>query len=375
MELGDALRNLADLVDGIDGTDADVVEANPESFTDDGSLIATVRVRLPPDGNVDVGRTEQAVETTPETGDPAPGEGGGGTETIEETPQADGADEESAGSSSGAGTGAATNETEPVEEPADDDAVECTRDGCSSTFDTEHGMRIHRSKAHDSGGPERDADRLREVYERHDSFAAMREALDADVSAQTVRRWMMDEGIHVTNGGSDGASAGAPEAEGPEPDDVGSAAEQGETETEPDDGEDNGPGETSVETESDDGAGSRSVGADAESAGETDDEAAPRNPAGQGSDTSPELSEVDASLPEGVTAAGLCEAVDEASTLYDVQKRLELDRETTRTVLSEYDLLELVHGRVADKHRREELKDEIDDRLEANASTVNSSSD
>jgi hypothetical protein len=76
-----------------------------------------------------------------------------------------------------------------------------------------------------------------------------------------------------------------------------------------------------------------------------------------------------------VTAADLCEAVDDASTLYDVQKRLELDRETARSVLSEYDLLELVHGRVADKHRREELKDEIDDRLEANTSTVNSSSD
>ncbi|PSP40227.1 hypothetical protein BRC63_05975 [Halobacteriales archaeon QH_10_70_21] len=357
MELGDALRNLADLVDRIDGADADVVEANPESFTDDGSLIANVRVRLPPDRNVDVGRTEQALETTPETDDPAPGEGGGGTETTEETSQADGADEESTGSRS-AGTGAATNETEPVEESTDDDDVECTHEGCSSTFDTEHGMRIHRSKAHDSGGPERDADRLRQVYERHDSFEAMREALDVDVSAQTVRRWMMDEGIHVTNGGSNGGNPDETAAEGSSPDDVGSAAEQGVTEAEPDDG-----------------AGSPPVGADAEPAGEREDEAAPRNPAGQGSDTSPELPEVDASLPEGVTAADLCEAVDDASTLYDVQKRLELDRETARSVLSEYDLLELVHGRVADKHRREELKDEIDDRLEANTSTVNSSSD
>lgn len=374
MELGDALRNLADLVDRIDGADADVVGANPESFTDDGSLIANVRVRLPPDGNVDVGRTEQALETTPETDDPAPGEGGGGTETIEETSQADGADEESTGSRS-AGTGAATNETEPVEESADDDDVECTHEGCSSTFDTEHGMRIHRSKAHDSGGPERDADRLRQVYERHDSFEAMREALDVDVSAQTVRRWMMDEGIHVTNGGSNGGNPDETAAEGSSPDDVGSAAEQGVTEAEPDDGADNEPQEASIETESDDGAGSPPVGADAEPAGEREDEAAPRNPADQGSDTSPELPEVDASLPEGVTAADLCEAVDDASTLYDVQKRLELDRETARSVLSEYDLLELVHGRVADKHRREELKDEIDDRLEANTSTVNSSSD
>lgn len=52
------------------------------------------------------------------------------------------------------------------------------------------------------GGDERipaykDPDRLAAVYEEHESFPELREALGGDVSAQTVRRHMIDHGIHV----------------------------------------------------------------------------------------------------------------------------------------------------------------------------------
>lgn len=42
----------------------------------------------------------------------------------------------------------------------------------------------------------KDPDRLREVYAEYDSFSAMKDALDVDVTAQTVRRNMMKKGIH-----------------------------------------------------------------------------------------------------------------------------------------------------------------------------------
>ncbi|MFB6129997.1 MAG: hypothetical protein ABEJ28_04145 [Salinigranum sp.] len=57
----------------------------------------------------------------------------------------------------------------------------------------------------ESGGdlpPHMDPDRLAEVYETYDTFAEMTEALDTDVTAQTVRHHMIKHGIHEprTNG-------------------------------------------------------------------------------------------------------------------------------------------------------------------------------
>lgn len=40
---------------------------------------------------------------------------------------------------------------------------------------------------------------LEEVYERHDTFAEMADALEMDVTGETVRRYMIDHGIHQPN--------------------------------------------------------------------------------------------------------------------------------------------------------------------------------
>lgn len=65
----------------------------------------------------------------------------------------------------------------------------------------------------ESGPAHRDPERLREVYEAHDTFSEMRDALDADVTAQTVRRNMMKHGIHEpeTRDGSAGDASDASE--------------------------------------------------------------------------------------------------------------------------------------------------------------------
>ena len=42
----------------------------------------------------------------------------------------------------------------------------------------------------------RDQARLRELYHQHESFSAMARAVDADVSGETIRRYMIEHGIH-----------------------------------------------------------------------------------------------------------------------------------------------------------------------------------
>jgi hypothetical protein len=71
----------------------------------------------------------------------------------------------------------------------------------------------------------------------------------------------------------------------------------------------------------------------------------------------------DLDLPGSLSTEELMSAVETANTLYDVQRQLDLDRETTRDVLSEYDLLELVSGRAASVSDREKMKSEIHERL------------
>ena len=257
MELGDALRNLADLVDELEESSTDVIEATPGEVNDEW-LVADLRVRIPADGGpdrrvergsspdvieqsetdesgdpesnarrtsvIDVGAaTKQgAANSTSESGDGATAGVGGRPDgadhdaSVATGTDADGATDTDAGDATDTdaddATGPVVENEEADPEPAGDESVECTVEGCEVSFDSEHGMRIHRSKAHGPGSADRDPETLSAVYEQHDSFAEMREALDADVSAQTVRRWMIEADVHTpagrpsAAGGSDGSS-------------------------------------------------------------------------------------------------------------------------------------------------------------------------
>ena len=385
MELGDALRNLADVVDEIEESSAEVIEATPNEV-DDG-LVADLRVSIPADQEAEA--SAETAATAAVSGGQATGDGDApvaypglptvatgeeastGSNPAEAAPNGDeGTTGMEAGTASTAesdtdeatpdtGESGGASETDPddgtVGGSAGGSDIECTVEGCDTSFDSQHGMRIHRSKAHGPESADRDPDALAEAYDAHDSFEAMREALGADVSAQTVRRWMMDAGIHSPAGRSSGNEDEKPE--------------DAETDDDPPDDEAAGP-----DTAESDGAG-----------GEASDEPGDADEGNTGDDdpeathddlgSSERTPEIDRELPSGVTAEDLQRAVQSASTLYEVQQQLDLDREEARELLAEFDLLELVHGRVADRRRREELKDEIDDRLRANASAADSRSD
>lgn len=380
MSVGDALRELAAVVDTIEESGIEVIEAGPADRVED-AIAAEITVRLPTDERLatqgapaarrdvsqpasDYGDADaEKTPTAPDEADPA-------SETVHEgtqsTPGSAPADDGSRsapsandeGTASPADTGAGPSaEAEPVDGDDDEeDGIACTVEGCTKRFASTHGMRIHRSKAHDDSAPHQDPERLQAVYDDHDSFGAMQEALDVDVSVQTVRKQMIDHGIHVPNRTtqpSDREDAGAPTTD-PEPS---TADAEADSERDPDAEPDTEPDESAAAGDGDATSSERVSEPDAA----PDDIVS--NPA------------LEAALPDGVTPIDLREAIEGATTLYEVQTHLGLEREPTRALLDELDLLELVVGRVADQPHREELKATLEERLRETAPPSESNAD
>jgi len=274
MTVSDTFRELADLIDRIEADGFDVIEVTgPDVSTrDEGTLDVGVTVALP---GLDELAADDRIEVVPI--EAAVTEDGSVTVEVDvsvEVGEVTMAASEPDGS---------TDATEPDSEPA-----------------------------------YKDPERLQAVYDEHDSFPAMTEALGVDVSAQTVRRHMIDHGIHEpeTGGATD----------------------------------------------------------------EVDEEEATDTPDGDDSDDvvdppvdEPESGEVETTiadgidLPEGVTLDDIKESVLGAQTIHGVQARLDIDRGRARRLLTELDLLDLVSGRLADEADRSTSMDEIDQRIRESA--------
>lgn len=153
--------------------------------------------------------------------------------------------------------------------------------------------------------PFRDPELLAEVYESCETFAEMTDALGMDVTAETVRRYMIDYGIHEPNsydtGGGDDAVDG---------------------ETEPEATEDQGQPAVLA-----DGVG----------------------------------------LPDDVTVESFIETVMEATTIYEVRQGLGMGRDDVLDVLRELNLLDLVVGRLATEAERNISRGEVVDRIRNSA--------
>jgi len=322
----DGISVLAELVDRIESGEVRVENASLRRAEGSG-LDVDLSVHIPDDAGTDTrARGATAGEETASTPDATAGEpedsSGASGATTPADPPAFGARSVSIGASLGGDHALARNEGADApgdeagadapggeadadapgdaagEGTSDDEPVECRVEGCEETFATEHGMKIHATKAHrgaDGSGPSphRDPERLREVYETHETFDEMTAALDVDVTAQTVRRSMMSLGIHDP----DGTAAGG------------------------------APAETSTDEEADDGP------------------------------------PVEAVLPPDVDAGVLVTAVQDASTLFQVQRAMGVEREEAQTLLAELDLLDLVTGRVATEDERDASREEIERRI------------
>lgn len=159
----------------------------------------------------------------------------------------------------------------------------------------------------------RDPERLREVYAEDRTFEEMRDALGVDVTAQTVRKHMVKHGIHEPASHRSSAT--------PDDDSDGTA-----TADDPDDGRTD-----------DDRLRTRTVD-------EIVDDI--------GIDSSPSIGEI-------------VRAVHEHRTLYEAQRALDLDRDSTRQLLEALNLIDLFHGRLSTNPEDEVTEEEIEARIRA----------
>ena len=198
---------------------------------------------------------------------------------------------------------------------------------------------------------------LRRLYETCETFAEMSDRIEMDVSAETVRRYMTDAGIHTptsyettgrtseSSGGtaSDAASDAAPDAP---------AAPERETDTEsataPEPTTDTGPaGESAASTS----RGSLADG-DRESPSSLPDE---------------QLVSDGIGLPEALTLHDVVDAVVDARTVHEVQREVGLGYDRTRQLLCQLNVLDLVVGRVSGDSEQAVTVDVVADRIRESA--------
>lgn len=243
-----------------------------------------------------------------------------GRETAGESATADGGMPPDGAASAVDGGGADEGGVTATDEGTDEDVpplAEVT-DGCAPTPDQLDAVRSARD---DDVPAYEDVEYLEQLYDVCDTFARMSDVIEMDVSSETVRRYMIEVGVHEPNtyetdrdadDDETGSGSGAPPPAGTSPDDRGDA-----------------------------GTDERLV---------TDDVGLPEDTEG-------------VKLPEGVEVADMAAAVVESSAIFQVQRRLDLDRQQTVDLLEALDLLDLVLHRVADESKREMSYEQVATRI------------
>ncbi|WP_148414999.1 hypothetical protein [Haloferax sp. KTX1] len=272
---------------------------------------------------------------------------------------------ESASADDATEAGAETEAEAEADVSTDADASTETETDADASTETEPAVESD-AKADTDAEPNSDAVpahhdpvRLREAYEACETFKEMTAALGVDVTPQTVRNQMIQRGIHepesygpsTETASSSRASDAGDEARTPEPrvaDEGGAAAPERSAEPGGEDTADSAGAERETRAEADAEVGPASTagptGDAGTDAGDADETAAVTEDDSGASD----LPALPASLSSlGCSTADVCAAVAGAKTLYEVERRLGLDRDEVRDLLTALDLLDLVTGRMA----------------------------
>lgn len=258
---------------------------------------------LAPDGSVTV-----TLSTTVSAGDGSAAPGLDGPVEGRSGTGADGRDDVGADGDAPAGVGITAPDEEGASAPDEEDISVRDEPAAPSTGGRDRDVP-----------PFRDPELLEEVYDSCATFAEMPAALGMDVTAETVRRYMIDYGIH-------------------EP--------------------------TTYNTSRDDDEGDASSGGDAVAG----DSAAEPDPDESSSESEPPLESPmviadGIGLPDDVTVDTIIETVRASNTIYEVERDIGIEREDALEMLRELNLLDLVVGRLATESEREISRDEVVDRL------------
>lgn len=254
---------------------------------------------------------------------------------------------------------------DPAQDPTTKSTIAITvGGGDSQTTDETESTPPSQSPSERDVPPFRDTALLREVYESCDTFAEMPDALGMDVTAETVRRYMIRQGIHEpttyntsANEDDDVTTAGA--------DTAGSKGTATSADTASGDDEN---ANRTIDTES-----NRSDDAEVDPAKGDDSSTLTTDEADRGSTNDVEPPAVLADgigLPEGVTIDTIVEAVQTSNTIYEVKQGIGVEREDALEMLKELNLLEFVAGRLATEAEREVGREQIIARLREQADTL-----
>lgn len=182
---------------------------------------------------------------------------------------------------------------------------------------------------------------LQAVYDAYETFAEMADELDMDVTTETVRRYMIDAGVHEptrynTAAKSDGSAPSDAES-------VDSASPGPDT---------TAPPETAAAK-----SGNEPRGETTEQEGPT-----PQHP-GPADDNPQTLIADGIGLPDDLSVDEFIEIVKRSRTVYEVKRQMNVDWEAARDILNEYNLLDLVMGQLAMESDLYVSREEIVERI------------
>ena len=199
--------------------------------------------------------------------------------------------------------------------------------------------RTDPSASHRDVPPFRDRELLAEVYDSCETFAEMADTLEMDVTAETVRRYMIDHGIH---------EATTYDTTGDETD----ASDHGTS------GDESDP----LEPDADDAI-------EHAPAGDPDPSSDQPTPAETGGREQPVVLADGIGLSEDIDVDTLIDAVSKSRTIYEVKREIGIEREDAVETLRECNLLDLVVGRLSEDGANEVTRDEVVERLRARTAT------
>jgi hypothetical protein len=375
MTVGSALRELGrfleefeqraavttvDIVDGTDSSGVDGLTAEVElpvatrsPVSSDGpdggaELLSLVSTAVGDDGRLHLG-FETAEPLVPTTGHDVAVEptgatvGDDGSMVVRLAVSVPTGDDPTSEGTGDRGERTAGNATDESDAAADGESGSTSADrgpGLDSGSDTDSDSgpdTDSESEAERTVPPFRDPDLLASVYESCETFAEMADRIDMDVTAETVRRYMIDYEIHQPN---TYATASTRDDETSTPDAEGEAA--------------------TPETEEE-------VRRDAETAERA--ESTTRDETDADESETPVVLADGIGLPNDVAVETLVEAVKRSNTIYDVERHVGVDREEAVTLLRELGLLDLVVGRLATEAQRDISREVVVDRLREASAT------
>lgn len=171
----------------------------------------------------------------------------------------------------------------------------------------------------------KDVEYLQRLYDSCTTFTEMNRKIEMDIASETVRRYMIEAGIHT-----------------PTTYNVASDEEQAD--------EHRSTEGTTEKTET-----NTTTPVSARSSPLSDD---PMEPA-----PSEQLVTDGIGLPESLRIEDVIDAVVDSVTVYEVQQRLDLERQRTQQLLKQLNLLDLVMGRIADAPEQEVTYEEVVTRI------------